>query len=183
MIMMITRARVSGCFGSSVVAGAVLLLSALTGAALTGAVLGLLGAALEPALRALLAVVAALTVAVGVVVRPVPWQLDRETNTAWLLYQDWRTAAYNGFALGLGFTTRIGFWLFYLVPLSAFVMGNPLHGAIGYAVFAMSRVGISALFAATNIWISGGITRARAVADPVAVIVLGALIAALIPWL
>ncbi|MEV4088231.1 hypothetical protein AB0J43_49030, partial [Nonomuraea fuscirosea] len=58
MIIMITRARVSGCFGSSVVAGAVLVLSAMTGAALSGAFAGLLGAAVEPSLRALLALAA-----------------------------------------------------------------------------------------------------------------------------
>ncbi|MBB4941351.1 hypothetical protein FHR32_005728 [Streptosporangium album] len=180
---MITRARVSGCFGSPVVAGAVLLLSAIAGAALTGSLLGLLGSALQPAMRALLAVVAVSAVAVGVVVRPVPWQLDRETAPGWLLYQDWRTAAYNGLALGLGFTTRIGFWLFYLVPLTAFVVADPVLGAIGYAVFAVSRVGVSVLLAAADIWIGGGITRVRPATDLLAVAALGALCSVLVPLL
>jgi hypothetical protein len=166
VIIMITRARVSGCFGSSAVAGALLVSSALGSAALTGAVLGLLGAVLEPATRALLAVAAAGAVAVGVILRPVPWQLDRETDTAWLTYEDWRTAAYNGFALGLGFTTRIGFWLFYLVPLTAFVVADPAVAALGYAAFAVSRIG-----------------RARAIADPLAVAALGALLLIVIPLL
>ncbi|MEV0592798.1 hypothetical protein [Nonomuraea cavernae] len=178
---MITRARVSGCFGSPVVAGAVLVLSAIGAAALTGALLGLLGAALEPGMRALLALAAASAVAVGAVSRPVPWQLDRETDTDWLGYEDWRTAAYNGVALGLGFTTRIGFWLFYLVPLTAFVVADPVLGAAGYAAFAVSRVGGSALLAAAGIWIDGGITRARLVADLVAGLALGALLTVLIP--
>lgn len=183
MIIMITRARVSGCFGSPVVAGVVLVLSAIAGAALTGALIGLLGAALRPETRALLAVAATSAVLVGAVIRAVPWQLDRETDTRWLGYQDWRTAAYNGLALGLGFTTRIGFWLFYLVPLTAFVVADPVLGALGYAAFAVSRVGLSALFAATDVWISGGITRARLIADPVAVVALGALYSVLTPLL
>lgn len=182
MIIMITRARVSGCFGSSLVAGAVLVSSAIGSAVLAGAAFGLLGAALEPASRALLAGAAVAVIAVGAILRPVPWQLDRETDTAWLTYQDWRTAAYNGFALGLGFTTRIGFWLFYLVPLTAFVVADPLLAALGYAAFALSRVGMSALLAALDVWIPGGIERARFIADPLAVIALGALFAVVVPW-
>ncbi|WP_214416057.1 hypothetical protein [Sphaerisporangium fuscum] len=180
---MITRARVSGCFGSSAVAAAVLLFSAAGAAALTGAVLGLLGSALEPGMRALLALAAVSAVAVGAAVRPVPWQLDRETDTRWLGYNDWRTAAYNGFALGLGFTTRIGFWLFYLVPLTAFAVADPLLGALGYVVFAVSRVGLSALLTSMDVYVTGGITRARMFADPLAVAALGALYPVLMPLL
>jgi hypothetical protein len=183
VIIMITRARVSGCFGSTAVAGAVLVSSAIGSAALTGAVLGLFGAAIEPASRALLAVATVAAVAVGGVLRPVPWQLDRETDTGWLTYQDWRTAAYNGFALGLGFTTRIGFWLFYFVPLAAFVVADPLVAALGYAAFAVSRVGMSTLLAALDVWIGGGIERARAIADPLAAAALGALLIIVVPLL
>ncbi|WP_214316805.1 hypothetical protein [Nonomuraea sediminis] len=179
---MITRARVSGCFRSPVVAGAILLLSALGGAALTGAALGLLGAVLEPGTRALLALAAAAAMTAGVILRAVPWQLDRETDTRWLAYQDWRTAAYNGLALGLGFTTRIGFWLFYLVPLAAFAGADPLLGALGYAAFALSRVGVSALLAAADVALQGGIDRARAATDVLAALALGALYPALV-WL
>ena len=183
MIIMITRARVSGCFGSSVVAGAVLILSAMAGAALTGAFVGLLGAAVEPSMRALLAVAAVSTVIVGAAIRPVPWQLDRETNTRWLTYNDWRTAAYNGLALGVGFTTRIGFWLWYLVPLTAFVTADPVLGAVGFTVFALTRVGLSALLTSADIYISDGIIRARMIADPLALAALGALYPILTPLL
>jgi hypothetical protein len=175
VIIMITRARVSGCFGSSVVAGAVLVLSAMTGAALSGAFAGLLGAAVEPSLRALLALAAVTVSVAGAAFKAVPWQLDRETDTRWLGYNDWRTAAYNGFALGLGFTTRIGFWLWYVVPLAAFVTADPLLGAAGYVVFALTRVGLSALLTSMDVYISGGIARARMITDPLAVAALCAL--------
>lgn len=181
MIIMITRARVSGCFGSSVVAGAVLVLSAVAGAALAGAFAGFLGAAVEPSLRALLALIAVSAVLVGAALRPVPWQLDRETDTRWLGYQDWRTAAYNGFALGLGFTTRIGFWLWYVVPLSAFVVADPVLGAAGYSVFALTRVSLSALLTSADVYVGGGIARARMVADPLAFAALAALYPVLMP--
>ncbi|WP_188193225.1 hypothetical protein [Nonomuraea sp. SYSU D8015] len=180
---MITRARVSGCFGSSMVAGAVLMLSALAGAALTGAFAGLLGAAVEPSTRALLAAAAVSAVIVGAALRPVPWQLDRETDPRWLGYDDWRTAAYNGFALGLGFTTRIGFWLWYVVPLAAFVAADPVVGAAGHAVFALTRVGLSVLLTSADVYIAGGITRARTMADPLALAALGALYPVLAPLL
>lgn len=183
MIIMITRARVSGCLGSSVVAGAVLVLSAMGAAALTGAFTGLLGAALEPPTRALLAMAAVSAVIVGAAFRPVPWQLDRETDTRWLRYNDWRTAAYNGFALGLGFTTRIGFWLWYVVPLAAFVAADPMLGAAGHTVFALTRVGLSALLTSADVYVTGGIARARMVTDPLALAALGALYPVLTPLL
>jgi hypothetical protein len=183
VIIMITRARVSGCFGSSVVAGAVLILSAAAGAALTGAFTGLLGAAVEPSLRVLLAGGAITAVVAGAAFRPVPWQLDRETDTRWLEHNDWRTAAYNGFALGLGFTTRIGFWLWYLVPLTAFVAADPLLGAVGHTVFALTRVGLSTLLTSMDVYITSGISRARMVTDPLALAALGALYPLLTPLL
>lgn len=181
MIIMITRARVSGCFGSPVVAGAVLVLSAVASAALAGALAGLAGAVLDPPLRALLALAAVTTVLVGAAFRPVPWQLDRETDTRWLDHHDWRTAAYNGIALGLGFTTRIGFWLWYVVPLSAFVVADPMLAAAGYGVFALARVGLSVLLTSADVYIGGGIARARLVADPLAFAALGALYPVLAP--
>ncbi|MEV4617407.1 hypothetical protein AB0J74_01665 [Asanoa sp. NPDC049573] len=179
---MITRARVSGCFDSSFVAGLVLLAFALAGALLSGALLGLAGAAFDPVTRAVLTGLAALAVLLGALTRPVPWQLDRETDRRWLDYHDWRTAALNGFALGLGFTTRIGYWLFYFVLLAAFAIADPVLAAAGTAAYALSRVGGSLLLAATGIEVAGRgwIPRLRTATDAVLFAALGHLAVVLV---
>lgn len=182
MIIMITRARVSGCFDSSFIAGTILLASALAGALLTGALLGLAGAAFDPVTRAVLTGLAALAVLMGALTKPAPWQLDRETDRRWLDYNDWRTAALNGFALGLGFTTRIGFWLFYAVLLAAFAIADPVLAATGTAVYALSRVGGSLLLAAVGVEAAGRgwIPRLRTTTDAVLFAALGHLAVALV---
>jgi hypothetical protein len=182
VIVMITRARVSGCFDSSFVAGLILLASAVTGALLTGALLGLAGAAFDPITRTVLTGLAVLAVFTGALTRPAPWQLDRETDRRWLDYHDWRTAALNGFALGLGFTTRIGFWLFYAVLLAAFATADPVLAATGTAAYALSRVGGSLLLAAIGIEAAGRgwIPRLRTATDAVLFAALGHLTVALV---
>ncbi len=178
MVVMITRARVSGCFGSLTVAGVVLLGAAITAGLLAGGVIGLAGALLDPVTRLLLAGLAAVTVLLGAARRRLPWQLDRETDRRWLAHEDWRTAAYNGFALGLGFTTRIGYWLFYLLPLAAFAIGDPRLSALGWAAYAASRVGGSLLVWRAGLQIAGRglITPLRAVTDAAAFVALGGLL-------
>jgi hypothetical protein len=78
-------------------------------------------------------------IAAAAAVRRHPWQLERETNVNWLLYEDWRTAAYNAITLGLGFASRIGFWVFFLVPLGAFVAGDIRAGLLIYTTYAATR--------------------------------------------
>ena len=111
-----------------------------------------------------------------------PWQLNRETNRRWLEYHNWRTAALNGFVLGLGFTTRIGFWLFYVVLLSAFVVADPMVSALGYAVFAVSRVGGSILLWMVGIQVAGRgwLPRLQAITDATTFVALGYLITTLV---
>jgi hypothetical protein len=179
---MITRARVSGCFDSSAMASIVLLGSAVVGGLLTGSALGLLGAAFGPATRLALVGLAAVALLGGALSQVPPWQLNRETNRRWLEYENWRTAALNGFALGLGFTTRLGFWLFYVVLLSAFAVADPVVSALGYAAFAVSRVGGSLL-----LWIIGAhvagrgwLPRLQAITDAATFVALGYLITTLV---
>lgn len=68
-------------------------------------------------------------------------ELSRETSHQWMEYGAWRGAAMNGAALGAGFTTRIGFWLWYAVPIGAFLSGALWLGAILYGVYAVVRGG------------------------------------------
>ena len=150
MVIMITRVRVFGRRGDILFAGAIFLAVALTIGGLAGAALGSLGQLLGLPTRAVVAAVGLSAAAVIALSRRRPWQLDRETNADWVLLQDWRTAAYNATSLSLGFTTRIGFWAFFLVPLGAFITGNPRLGALVYATYASARTVASFALAAVS---------------------------------
>lgn len=68
-----------------------------------------------------------------------PPQWNRETPQRWMYAGPLRAALRNGFTLGLGFTTRIGFLIWYAVPLGAFLLGDPLVGAMIYATYSLTR--------------------------------------------
>lgn len=74
---------------------------------------------------------------------PLP-QRDRETPFRWVQAGPVKWALATGAVLGLGMTTRIGFWPWYFVPLGAFVLGDPRAGALVYAAYAFTR-SVSAL--------------------------------------
>lgn len=150
MVIMITRARVFGHRRDVLFAAAIFLAVALTTGGLAGAALGSLGQLLGLPTRAVVGVVGLGGIAVIAVSRKRPWQLDRETKLDWLLLQDWRTAAYNAASLSLGFATRIGFWAFFLVPVGAFISGDPRVGALVYATYAVTRTLASFALAAVS---------------------------------
>jgi hypothetical protein len=50
-----------------------------------------------------------------------------------------RWAIRNGLALGFGATSRIGFRLWYVVPLGAFLIGDPGAGSTIYGTYALVR--------------------------------------------
>lgn len=66
-------------------------------------------------------------------------QCDRETPQAWIHSGPIKWAVYNGVVLGNGATSRIGFWLWYLVPGAALLAGSPLRGAIVYGAYGLAR--------------------------------------------
>lgn len=150
MVIMITRTRVFGSRADILLAAAIFLAVSLVAAGLAGATLGTLGQLLGMPVRAVVGVVAMLGIAGVAVFRPLPWQFDRETSLNWLLFQDWRTAAYNAASLSLGFTTRIGFWMFFLVPVGAFISGHALTGALIYSTYATTRALASFVLAAVS---------------------------------
>jgi hypothetical protein len=41
--------------------------------------------------------------------------------------------------LGFGATSRIGFWLWYAIPLGAFLVGDPVAGAAIYGTYGLVR--------------------------------------------
>ncbi len=47
--------------------------------------------------------------------------------------------------LGLGATTRIGFWLWYVVPIAALLGGRPALGAAVYGLYGLVRGGAAGI--------------------------------------
>jgi len=139
---MVARAR-SGCRNSFVLAAGLMLFSATLGAVVLGAALGVFGSVLDRPSRLALVVATLGAVMIGALAGPKPWQLDRETAMSWLDLQDWRTAAFNGISLGLGFTTRIGFWLYYLVIVAAVMAPSYLLAAAIVGSYGFGRVFLS----------------------------------------
>lgn len=95
-----------------------------------GAILGAAGSLIAPAGRvalastlALAAIVCATSDLMGLRLRVL--QCDRETPQPWLSSGALSWAIRNGLALGLGATSRIGFWLWYVVPTSSLLSGDP----------------------------------------------------------
>ncbi len=123
--------------------------SALAGL-VTGAVLGAVGNLLPLDFRlAAGSILAVIAVSVGCLeffgrrVR-LP-QLDCETPQRWVHRGPLSWATRNGLTLGFGATSRIGFWLWYVVPLGAFLVGDPRLGAIIYGTYGLIR-GLGAVF-------------------------------------
>lgn len=73
---------------------------------------------------------------------PRPWrvpQCDVETPQRWMNAGALRWALLNGVALGTGATSRIGFWLWYAIPISSLLVGDPLKGALIYGLYGLVR--------------------------------------------
>jgi hypothetical protein len=117
--------------------------SALAGLAL-GALLGALGGWIPPEVRfavgSVLAVMGIVTGGLEIIVgRVQPPQFDRETPQRWMHKGPLRWAIRNGSTLGVGATTRIGFFLWYVVPLGALLTGDPVLGAVVYGTYGFIR--------------------------------------------
>jgi hypothetical protein len=118
--------------------------SGAAAAAIVGAALGAIGNLLDVDARAGIATLLALAaLAVGTAEasgrHARPWQLDRETPQQWLHAGPIQWAARNGAALGIGATTRIGFWSWYVIPAVAVLAGEPGFGASLFATYAVAR--------------------------------------------
>lgn len=66
-------------------------------------------------------------------------QRDRETPQRWLQKGAFRWAARNGVVLGIGASTRLGFWLWYAIPAGAFLFASPDLGAAIYGTYGLVR--------------------------------------------
>lgn len=118
----------------------------MLGGAAVGTVLGALGGLLPFSARvAMASILSLIAIAVGVLeLGPRPWrvpQCDVETPQRWMNAGAIRWATLNGAALGVGATSRIGFWLWYAIPASAILLGDPVSGALVYGLYGLIRGG------------------------------------------
>lgn len=74
-----------------------------------------------------------------------PLQCDRETPVAWVKKGPIAWPLLNGAALGFGATSRLGFWLWYFIPIGAFLMAQPLMGAAIWAAYGFTRTASAGL--------------------------------------
>lgn len=119
-------------------------ISGALGGAVVGLVLGWLGDLVGTPLRlAIASVLALLLLSISVAdltwKRIRPLERDRETSQAWLHLGAVRWAVLNGFALGMGFTSRIGFIAWYFIPFACFAAGSPTLGAIIFGCYGLAR--------------------------------------------
>jgi hypothetical protein len=107
--------------------------------------------------------------------------LDRETPQSWLDGGAARWAVLNGATLGLGVTTRIGYWLWYAVPVICLLAGQPLPGALVYGLYGLVRTGLGplALVSVLSRIGSGGFVARRTALRPGLLAVQGATLVAL----
>lgn len=136
----------------------VYVLSSTVAGLAAGAVLGAAGNLLSIDLRvAIGSMLAVAAIAVGGLelfgrhIQPV--QFDCETPQRWVNRGPLRWATRNGLALGFGATSRIGFWLWYVVPLGAFLVGDPVLGMVIYGTYGLTR-SLAAVFVVLGMLIS-----------------------------
>lgn len=120
--------------------------SGVVTATISGGVLGLAGSLIDLPLRSAVTLLGA-TAAVVLACRHLlghssaPVQCNRETPQGWLRYGEIAWSLANGAALGMGATTRLGFWLWYVVPFASLMSASAVSGATIYGLYALARCG------------------------------------------
>lgn len=113
------------------------------GGALSGLLLGAAGSAVpldaRLALSSLFAPIGVILGALDSVGRGRPLQCDRETPKMWVQDGAMGWAMKNGLALGCGASSRVGFWLWYVVPAGAFLFGSAALGLLIYGTYRLMR--------------------------------------------
>jgi hypothetical protein len=74
-------------------------------------------------------------------------QRNHETNRQWLYVSPVLGAMATGAVIGAGVFTRIGYWLWYVVPIGCWVVGSPMIGAAVFGTYAFTRAVVPALLA------------------------------------
>lgn len=118
--------------------------AAISGA-LAGAAAGLVSSLLPVPVRVSAGLLAASAVAIGALGwLPVLPEFNRETEQSLLGLGPIRWAIVNGSLLGLGLTSRIGFWIWYLIPAGILAAGSPAAGAAIWGGYGFTRLAVAA---------------------------------------
>jgi len=111
------------------------------GGAATGAALGFLASTVPARPRAAVATITLLSVAAGMAfLFHRPWQRNTETSQLLLEKGPLRWAFLNGALLGVGFTSRIGFWLWYVIPITVWMSGSAIAGMAVWGLYGGARL-------------------------------------------
>jgi hypothetical protein len=111
--------------------------------ATAGATLAGLGGLMSLDVRVSLGLLGGLLLAPASVLSRIPLpQLSRETEQALLHRGPVEWATLNGALLGLGFTSRIGFWTWYFVPLTCLTSGSTGAGAVIWGSYGFMRMAL-----------------------------------------
>lgn len=137
--------------------------ASIVAASIVGFALGQAGTRFPESLRlAGLTVAGAAVLCLGILeafARRVPLlECNRETPQRLLASGALRGAIANGLRLGHGLSTRVGFSLWYLVPIGAFLSGGATRGAIVYGSYGLTR--------GLGPWALIGFTAVRSRAEP-----------------
>lgn len=123
------------------------ILAATLAGALAGFAAASLGAAMSAPVRAGVITAAALAVGVLPLLRVRLPQFDRETPQSLLHRGPLFWAMSNGALLGVAVTSRLGFWLWYMIPIGALATASPLTGAGIWGGYGFCRLAILAYVA------------------------------------
>jgi hypothetical protein len=119
-------------------------LSSAVAGLVTGALLGAVGSLLPSGFRwgigtvfGILAIITGTLELFGRRIKPL--EIDCETPRHWLHKGPLAWAIRNGLTLGFGAASRIGFLLWYVVPLGALLSGSLTLGAVIYGTYGLVR--------------------------------------------
>jgi hypothetical protein len=121
--------------------------TATAAGSLAGLLAGAIGSATPVSLRAGLGTGAGLALAILPLSTAALPQRNRETPQALLGGGPLFWSATNGALLGLAVSSRIGFWLWYVIPLGSFISASPITGAAIWGFYGFARLTVLGLIA------------------------------------
>lgn len=140
-------------------------------AATTGAALAWASRFIPIHIRMLLLVIFAVCGALGVLVEltvnvKILPQRDRETKQKLLSHGPHLWAVENGALLGIGFVSRLGTWLWLVLPVGVILSGDVRAGAMVYGIYGFTRLLVPSILATAahrhpSINISAGVLNLR----------------------
>ncbi len=127
-----------------------------------GTLLGVAGSLMPLTLRTPAIMIASVAGTVlgasGLVGHPVPLvQIDRETPASWVDRGPYFWAVTMAGLLGWGASTRLGFWLWYVIPPASILCGSWTAGALIYGTYGLARGGWVLIYLARSTGAKGSV--------------------------